>query len=168
MFSRMATIKGFCTHHASSNTTGTAKAGIQAKGPPTMAINKINTRTKGKSASTTKDADEKKSRSASKSFIELEKMPIDCGLCSKRIDMISRSSVALIAKSARLPPKSTKRALSQRITYSSTAATSVPMANVQSEAYACVGTTRSYTFIVKNTLASANMLATTVANMDST
>ena len=134
MFSRIEPISGFCTNSERANTITTASTRTHTSGPPTTPTKATNISTKGRSASTTNDAEEKKSRSDSKSFIELEKMPIDCGRCSSRMAMISRSSVALIARSARLPPKSTSRALSQRMAYSKTAATSVPMANVHSEA----------------------------------
>ena len=47
--------------------------------------------------------------------------------------MISRSKVALMARSAFFPPRSTKRALSQRMMNSSTMAIVVPMANVHKD-----------------------------------
>ena len=45
-----------------------------------------------------------------------------CGRCASRIDMTSRSSIALMAKSAFIPPKSASRALGQCMPNPSTTA----------------------------------------------
>ena len=134
MLSRMAFMSGLCAHKPWAIKMGTAKAGTQASGPAITAISTKNNTTKGISASTTSEADEKKSRSDSKSRMELANTPTDCGRFSRRMPMISRSSVALMARSAFLPPKSTSRALSQRMMNSSTAANAVPIASVHNEA----------------------------------
>ena len=88
---------------------------------------------KGMSTTITMEAEDMKSRSDSKSRMELAKMPIDCGRCSSRMAMISRSSVAFRLRSALRPARSTSRALSQRVPNSSKMATVVPIASVHSE-----------------------------------
>ena len=130
----MAFMSGFCAHKPWAINTGIDSAGIHTKWPPTMAIMPKNNSTNGMSANTTKEADEKKSRSDSKSRMELAKMPTDCGRFSKRMPITSRNNVALMARSAFLPPKSTKRALSHRMMNSSTMAMAVPIASVHSDA----------------------------------
>ena len=133
MFSRMARMSGLCAHKPTMTKIGTAAAGIQAIGPPMNAINTRNIKIKGMSTTITMEADDMKSRSDSKSRIELAKMPIDCGRCSNRMAMISRSRVAFKLKSALRPARSTKRALSHRVPNSRRMATVVPIARVHNE-----------------------------------
>ena len=133
MFSRMARIRGRCAHTPTSTSKGTASTAIQAKGPPIRPIRARNSKIKGMSTSITMEAEDMKSRSDSKSRMELAKMPIDWGRCSSRMAMISRSSVAFRLRSALRPARSTKRALSQRMPNSSTMASVVPRARVHSE-----------------------------------
>ena len=77
MFSRIAVIKGRCANKPMMINKGTASAGIQTSGPPTIAIKAKNIKTKGMSANKTREAEEKKSLNDSKSRMELAKMPTD-------------------------------------------------------------------------------------------